>query len=174
VALDRAYDASIVSSIAANPARFMCGLALVTIGAGVFAVAFRASLSAVYQTFYGADNIVDSIARLPRWLRLIVPVAAAAIAGSIARLRSSRTQGVSNVMETIALGRVQLSLRATASRVASSWVAIAGGLSIGREGPLIEVGGGVGCGGGSNRQDVPHPNASTRWCWDGGRFCRSL
>jgi CIC family chloride channel protein len=47
-------------------------------------------------------------------------------------------------MEAIALGRVQLSLRSTASRVASSWVAIAGGLSIGREGPLIEVGGALG------------------------------
>ena len=81
---------------------------------------------------------------MPRWLRLTVPVAAAAVAGSIARLRSSRTQGVSHVMEAIALGRVQLSLRATASRVASSWVAIAGGLSIGREGPLIEFGGALG------------------------------
>ena len=143
MALDRAPDESI-ASLAANRLRFIFGLALVTIGAGAFAVAFRASLSAVYQTFYGADNIVDSIARLPRWLRLTMPVAAAAIAGSIGRLRSSHTQGVSNVMEAIALGRVRLSLPATASRVASSWVAIAGGLSIGREGPLIEVGGALG------------------------------
>jgi chloride channel protein, CIC family len=143
VALDRAPIASI-ASLASNRVRFIFGLALVTIGSGAFAVAFRASLSAVYQTFYGADNIVDSIASLPRWLRLMVPVAAAAIAGTIGRLRSSRTQGVSNVMEAIALGRVQLSLRATASRVASSWAAIAGGLSIGREGPLIEVGGALG------------------------------
>lgn len=42
-------------------------------------------------------------------------------------------------MEAIALGRVQLSLRSAASRVASSWIAIGGGLSIGREGPLIEM-----------------------------------
>jgi CIC family chloride channel protein len=107
-------------------------------------VVFRASLTTVYRAFYGADNIVDSIARLPPWLRLMVPIAAAAAAGTIARIRSSRTQGVSNVMEAIALGRVQLSLRSTASRVACSWVAIAGGLSIGREGPLIEVGGSLG------------------------------
>src|SRR6187200_2732705 len=132
------------SSAVGSRVRFILGLVLVTIGAGAFAVAFRASLTAVYRTLYGADNIVDSIARLPRWLRLTVPVAAAALSGSIARLRSSRTQGVSNVMEAIALGRVQLSLRTTGSRVASSWVAIAGGLSIGREGPLIEVGGALG------------------------------
>jgi CIC family chloride channel protein len=144
MALDRAPDEGLDTSAGVTRVRFICGLVLVTIGAGVFAVAFRASLTSVYQTFYGADNIVDSIAGLPRWLRLAVPVAAAAVAGGISCLLSSRAQGVSNVMEAIALGRVQLSLRATASRVASSWVAIAGGLSIGREGPLIEVGGALG------------------------------
>jgi chloride channel protein, CIC family len=127
-----------------SPLRLAFGLALVTVGAGVFAVAFRASLTAFYQHLYGADNVVDSIASLPIWMRLGVPLAAAALAGTIARLRSSHAHGVSNVMEAIALGRVQLSLRATASRVVSSWVAIAGGLSIGREGPLIEVGGALG------------------------------
>jgi hypothetical protein len=64
-------------------------------------VAFRVSLTAVYETMYGADNIVDSIGRLPRWLRLMVPVGAAVVAGSIARLWSSCTQGVSNVMDAI-------------------------------------------------------------------------
>jgi chloride channel protein, CIC family len=132
------------SSTVVHQGRFLIGLLLVTIGAGLFAVAFRASLAALYQSVYGADNVVDSIARLPRWMRLVVPVGAAALAGTIARFRGSRTQGVSNVMEAIALGRVQLSLRSTVSRVVSSWVAIAGGLSIGREGPLIEVGGALG------------------------------
>ena len=136
-----------------NRARFVLGITVVTIAAAAFAVAFRASLEMFYQTLYGADNVVDSVAGLPRWLRLVVPIAAAALAGSIKRLRTSRTQGVSNlmeaqgvsnVMEAIALGKIQLSLRATASRVASSWTAIAGGLSIGREGPLIEVGGALG------------------------------
>jgi CIC family chloride channel protein len=47
-------------------------------------------------------------------------------------------------MEAVALGRIQLSLRATASRAAASWAAIAGGMSIGREGPLIEFGGAFG------------------------------
>ena len=148
MALDRAPDDLIASSVVANRVRFVLGLVLVTLGAGAFAVAFRASLTAVYQTLYGADNVVDSIAKLPRSLRLIVPSTAAALAGGIARLRSSRTQGVSNVMEAIALGRVQLSLRSTASRVASSWIAIGGGLSIGREGPLIEMGGALGAAGG--------------------------
>jgi chloride channel protein, CIC family len=124
--------------------RFLFGLALVTVGSGIFAVAFRATLTAVYHVVYGADNVVDSIAELRPSARLAVPFLAAGLAGTIARFGSTRTQGVSNVMEAIALGRVQLSLRATAARAASSWIAIAGGLSIGREGPLIEVGGALG------------------------------
>ena len=83
------------SAVVLGSFRFAFGLALVTVGAGVFAVAFRASLTALYEHLYGAENVVGSIAILPAWMRL----------------------------------------RATACRVASSWVAIAGGLSIGREGP---------------------------------------
>jgi CIC family chloride channel protein len=124
--------------------RFTLGLILVTLGASVFAVAFRASLTVLYARLYGAANVVDSIASLPAWSRLLVPLAASTLAGTIARVYGAGAQGVSNVMEAVALGRVRLSLRATASRVASSWVAIAGGLSIGREGPLIEVGGALG------------------------------
>ena len=124
--------------------RFFLGVVLVAVGAATFAVAFRTSLTALYRTVYQADNVVDAMTGLPPWLRFVVPLAAAAIAGLIARVRAAPAQGVSNVMEAVALGNVQLSLRTTASRVASSWVAIAGGMSIGREGPLIEFGGALG------------------------------
>ena len=77
-------------------------------------------------------------------MRLVAPVCGALLAGVVARLRSGQGQGVSNVMEAVALGRVRLSLRATTSRVVSAWVAIGGGISIGREGPLIEAGGALG------------------------------
>ena len=126
--------------------RFLLGLALVTTGAAIFAIAFRSSLTWLYRALYGAENVVDSITKLPLWLRLVVPMFGALVAGTVARLRGARTQGVSNVMEAIALGNVRLSLRTTASRAASSWAAIAAGVSIGREGPLIEVGGALGAG----------------------------
>jgi chloride channel protein, CIC family len=124
--------------------RLLIGLGLVSIGAATFAVLFRRSLTYLYLSVFGAANVVDAIATLPPWMRLAVPVVGAGIAGSIARLRARPTQGVSNVMEAVALGRVQLSLRTTLSRVASSWASIAGGMSIGREGPLIEFGGALG------------------------------
>jgi chloride channel protein, CIC family len=124
--------------------RFVAGVLLVASSAAVFAVAFRATLTGLYTSLYRHDNVVDAIASLPPWLRLAAPMAGGFLAGLIASLRSGEGQGVSNVMEAVALGRVQLSLRATGSRVASAWVAIAGGVSIGREGPLIETGGALG------------------------------
>jgi CIC family chloride channel protein len=79
---------------------------------------------------------------LPWWLRFTVPLAGGALAGLVSRLRPS--QGVSNVMEAVALGNVRLSLRTTFFRVTASGIAIATGMSIGREGPLIEFGGSLG------------------------------
>jgi CIC family chloride channel protein len=124
--------------------RFGLALLVVSVGAGVFAVVFRLSLSWVYRHAYHAGNVVQAITGLPRWLRFVVPVAGAAVAGALSGWRMSRTQGVSNVMEAVVLGNVRLSLRTTARRVAGSWSAIATGLSIGREGPLIEFGGSLG------------------------------
>jgi CIC family chloride channel protein len=123
---------------------FIVGLLLVAIGAALFAIAFRASLAAVYAHVYGAGNVMDALARVPRWIVMAVPAAGGLAAGLLTQLRSSRRQNASNVMEAVALGRVQLSMRATTARVAASWAAIATGMSIGREGPLIEFGGSLG------------------------------
>jgi chloride channel protein, CIC family len=124
--------------------RFFGALVGVALGAALFAVAFRAALAGWYRGVFGVDNVVGVIASLPWWLRLAVPTAGGFAAGLIARWRKAARQGVSNVMEAIVLGNLALSLKTTASRVASSGVAIASGMSIGREGPLIEFGGSLG------------------------------
>jgi CIC family chloride channel protein len=124
--------------------RFLTALLLVAVGAGLFAVAFRLSLVPLYRALSGADDVMGTFLALPPPLRLVVPVAGALLAGLIAWWRIARSQGVSNVMEAVALGNVDLSLRTTGWRVAASWSAIGSGMSIGREGPLIEFGGSLG------------------------------
>jgi len=116
----------------------------VAVGASLFAVAFRAGLAWWYRAVFIEDNVVAAIVGLPWWLRVAVPTAGGFAAGLVARWRRATAQGVSNVMEAVVLGRVTLSLRTTASRVTSSAVAIASGMSIGREGPLVEFGGSLG------------------------------
>jgi CIC family chloride channel protein len=121
----------------------LLALCLVAVGASLFAIAFRSLLALVYASAYRASNVVNAITSLPWWMRLLVPATGGAAAGLLSRLRPA-SQGVSNVMEAVVLGNVHLSLRTTLSRVASSWAAIGCGMSIGREGPLIEFGGTLG------------------------------
>ena len=154
--------------------RFLCGVVFVAVGAATFAVAFRTSLTLVYRSVYRADSVVDAMTGLKPWLRFVVPLASAAIAGMIARVRAAPAQGVSNVMEAVALGNVRLSLRTTASRVASSWVAIAGGMSIGREGPLIEFGGALGAAIARVLATSLSSHARPGGRWDGSRVRRGL
>ena len=124
-------------------ARLATAVIFVAVGSAAFAIAFRSLLAATYLNVFGAANVVDAITRLPWWLRLLVPIAGGFCAGPVSLVRRA-SQNVSNVMEAVALGNVQLSLRTTLRRVSSSWLAIASGLSIGREGPLIEFGGSLG------------------------------
>lgn len=123
---------------------FIAGVTIVALGAALFAVGFRTSLAFVYRHVFDAANVVESMQSLPWWLRLSVPALGGVFAGVVAHLFARPSQGVSNVMEAVALGNVNLSLRTTVVRVLSSWGAIAAGLSIGREGPLIEFGGSLG------------------------------
>jgi chloride channel protein, CIC family len=124
--------------------RFALAVCVVAFGAAAFAVAFRGCHALWYRSVFGATDVVSAIAGLPWWLRLGVPAIGGVAAGAISSLRRSPRQGVSNVMEAVVLGNLKLSLRTTVSRVAASWTAIAAGMSIGREGPLIEVGGTLG------------------------------
>ena len=124
--------------------RFLTSIVAVAVGSAAFSVTFRALLAATYQYVFHARNVVEAIEGLPWWLRIAAPTVGGAVAGSVSLLRRTARQDVSNVMEAVALGNVRLSLRTTVRRVTSSWFAIASGLSIGREGPLIEFGGSLG------------------------------
>lgn len=121
--------------------RFLVAILVVALGAALFAVLFRIALSWWYEAVFHGDNVVAALAGLPWWGRFALPTAGGFAAGVVARWRKPASQGVSNVMEAVVLGRVRLSLRTTLSRVTSSALAMAAGISIGREGPLIEFGG---------------------------------
>jgi CIC family chloride channel protein len=121
--------------------RFLLAVLVVAIAAALFAVLFRIGLGWWYQVVFGADNVIAALAGLPWYGRFAVPTVGGLAAGVVTRWRKPASQGVSNVMEAVVLGNLSLSLRATLSRVTSSALAIASGMSIGREGPLIEFGG---------------------------------
>ncbi|AKU94249.1 Chloride channel protein [Labilithrix luteola] len=114
---------------------------LVAIGSAAFAVAFRASLSFIYRMLGGHD-VLDAFMRLPPYMRVLVPAVGGLLAGIVSRVATKG--GVGDVMEAVVLGKTQLSLGRTAWKALGSWVAIASGGSVGREGPLIQFGGALG------------------------------
>lgn len=119
-------------------------VAVAVVAAG-FAIAFRTSLAG-FVSLVGGTDIVAMIRAAPWWERLALPAAGGLGAGlinlSIARQRGAG--GVGYVMEAIVLGRARIPLVRSILQSVASWIAIAGGNSLGREGPLIQAGAAAG------------------------------
>lgn len=120
-------------------ARLLLAVTLVAAGAAGFAMAFRTALQFVYRNLLGGRDVLDAFMHLPWYFRLALPAVGGLLAGAM-----RRGQSFGDVMESVVLGKVKLSVRGTLLKALGSWFAIAGGGSIGREGPLIQFGGAFG------------------------------
>jgi CIC family chloride channel protein len=124
--------------------RWLAVIVVAGVAAG-FAIAFRASLAAVDRAL-GSASVVAMITAAPAWSRLVLPAVGGGLAGLVlvvaARVREGG--GVGFVIEAIVLGRVRVPLARTALQSVASWCAIAAGISLGREGPLIQFGAAAG------------------------------
>lgn len=129
-----------------NFARYCFALLTVALGAATFAVLFRHTIAWVFLRGYGARDVLDAFEHLPWYARVLLPLLGASLAGFLGEI-SSRLKGghgVGEVMEAVALGKGRISLRLTLLKALGSWFAIVSGGSVGREGPLIQFGGGFG------------------------------
>jgi CIC family chloride channel protein len=126
--------------------RFSLGVLCVAVAAAAFAVGFRVSLGFTLREVSGAGDVVTAMRGAPIWARVTLPALGGLLGGLLGMLVAHRRtgQGVSGVMEAVALGRVDLPMRVTLLRSAASWLAIVSGNSLGREGPLIQFGGAAG------------------------------
>ncbi len=126
--------------------RYLGALALVSLGAAGFAVAFRWALALAFTYAYRAPDIVTAFERMPFALRVALPATGGLLAGFtvLATMRATGGQGVGGVMEAVVLGRVRISMRTTLFKSLGAYLAIVSGGSIGREGPLIQFGGSTG------------------------------
>ena len=123
--------------------RWRLALALVVVAAGAagFAIVFRETLALVWGVLGGSD-VVSMIDGLPLWARVALPAAGGLAAGlvALAAARVREGAGVGFVMEAIVLGNTRVPLTRSLLNAFGSWLAIAGGSSLGREGPLIQIG----------------------------------
>ena len=116
------------------------------LGAATFAVLFRHTIAWVFAQGYAASDVLTAFRSLPWYACIATPTLGGALAGWLGALalRLKGGAGVGEVMEAVALGRGRISLRLTLLKAMGSWLAIVSGGSVGREGPLIQFGGGLG------------------------------
>jgi chloride channel protein, CIC family len=119
---------------------------VVAVGAAGFAVLFRQAIGWVFAHAYRASDVLRAFRSLPSYARVALPTIGAGLAGLLGAIaaKSKGGHGVGEVMEAVALGRGRISLRLTLLKAIGSWFAIVSGGSVGREGPLIQFGGGLG------------------------------
>lgn len=116
-------------------------MVLVALSASAFAIVFRIALAFVFARADGAENVVAMLSRAPAWARLLLPALGGLAAGGFVwLLRERKDHGVGSVMEAVVIGRGRLSFTGTLLKSLASFCAIASGGSLGREGPLIQLG----------------------------------
>jgi CIC family chloride channel protein len=124
--------------------RWIAVIVVALVAAG-FAIAFRGTLAAMGRLL-GGNGIVAMIQAVPLWERVALLTIGGLLVGLIALIaaRVREGAGVGFVIEAIVLGRVRVPLTRSALQAVGSWLAIASGNSLGREGPLIQFGAAAG------------------------------
>ena len=116
----------------------------VGLAAGALAVGFRSVLHAAYQLILGSGSVFAGVSALSPWQCVVYPALGCFLATGLVALARRGNQGVGGVMEAVSLARGRISFRASLARAAACFAAVASGASLGREGPIIQVGAGTG------------------------------
>ncbi|MFQ5457569.1 MAG: chloride channel protein [Myxococcota bacterium] len=115
-----------------------CGLA-----GGMGAVVFRELIQIVQKGFYGHGGELLDVARsLPWYWRLLAPAAGGLLVGPLVYFfaREAKGHGVPEVMEAVALRGGAIRPRVVAVKAIASALSIGTGGSVGREGPIVQIG----------------------------------
>ena len=127
----------------------VCMAAVVGVLGGYGAVGFRWLIGFFQGLFFsqqGSEGILDAVNSLPWYARLIPPIIGGAIVGPMVYFfaREARGHGVPEVMEAVALKGGMIRRRVVAVKTLASSITIGSGGSAGQEGPIIQIGSGIG------------------------------
>jgi len=116
----------------------------VGVGAGLGAVVFRRLIEFFQKTFYG--DLAGLISRITPYHLLIIPALGGLIFGPLIYkyAREAKGHGVPEVMEAVALKGGRIRPRVALVKSLSSALCIATGGSVGREGPIAQIGSAIG------------------------------
>ena len=115
--------------------------------AGLCAVGFRALIELVnFVAWRRSAYTLDYIRDLPFWWKISAPVVGGAIVGFIVQrfAAEAKGHGVPEVMEAVALRGGRIRPRVVLAKMLASATSIGSGGSVGREGPIVQVGSAIG------------------------------
>ncbi|HUU27533.1 MAG TPA: chloride channel protein [archaeon] len=114
---------------------------------GFGAVLFRWLISALKFVFFGpGDNLLEVALSLPWWQRAAIPAIGGLVLAPFIRYfaRETKGHGVPEVMESLVLRAGRIKPRTIFTRAMASAITIASGGSVGREGPIVQIGSAIG------------------------------
>jgi chloride channel protein, CIC family len=127
---------------------FMIVIAIIIgVLAGFSAIGIRAMIKFFSDiSFPGTGNLLENILRTPWYLILIIPVIGGLIVGPIIYYMApeAKGHGVPEVMQAILLKGGQIRGRVAVVKAVASAISIGTGGSVGREGPIIQIGSSLG------------------------------
>jgi len=114
---------------------------------GYGAVLFRLAIQFFQGLFYGSGaEFLALSAQVPWYLKLLIPAAGGAVVGPVIYFfaREAKGHGVPEVMEAVAVRGGHIRARVSVAKILASAVSIGCGGSVGREGPIVQIGSAVG------------------------------
>ncbi|WP_095211379.1 chloride channel protein [Endozoicomonas ascidiicola] len=98
------------------------------------------------QIFSTVSSVESGYESLPTHLRFFAPIAGAVLLSLLIKLcpRDQRSFGIAHVIERLTLNRGWLPIRNTIIQFFGAFIALISGFSVGREGPAVHIGAGVG------------------------------
>ncbi len=127
--------------------RFFAAAALVGLLTGAAAIGFAVSIGWVQRVAIGAPDLaLYLVPELPAWRVLLAPALGGLLVGVVIRTlaREAEGHGVPAVMEAVALRGGRMRRRIAFVKALASALTIGSGGSVGREGPIVQIGAGIG------------------------------
>lgn len=147
------WRARVATWLRLSPGGLLLLALLVGVGAAGFAVAFRWLIETFTMAFSGHQDYAavagaanPHLPGLGRWFLLGTPVVAGLVYGPLVHLfaREARGHGVPEVMYAVARRGGRIAPQVAVVKALASALTIGGGGSVGREGPIVQIGSALG------------------------------
>lgn len=120
---------------------------LIGVLAGYGAVLFKFILKYMQWLFYqNSSDFLEFSDTIPLWMKILMPTAGGLVVGLVVSFFASEAKGhgVPEVIQAIALRGGRIRKRVAAAKIFASAVTIGSGGSVGREGPMVQIGSSIG------------------------------